>query len=71
MDSNGKFVKSVAMEHSKMYTNDDADKMKIATEVIDACKDIDVSADHCEAAAVYCKCLHDQSVAHGVSDLNF
>lgn len=71
MDSNGKFVKSVAMEHTKTYTDGDADKLKIANEIIDACADIAVPDDHCEATELYGKCFMEQTKAHGIDKFEF
>ncbi|KAM7347923.1 general odorant-binding protein 28a-like isoform 2-T3 [Cochliomyia hominivorax] len=72
MDNNGKFVKDVATSHAEKYTDGDADKMKIAHEIIDACSGIEVSDDHCEAAEQYGKCFKDESIAHGLKEkLNF
>ncbi|XP_061397299.1 general odorant-binding protein 28a-like [Musca vetustissima] len=70
IDANGKFAPSVALKHAEMYTEGADDKMKIAREIIDACAKISVSDDHCEAAEEYCKCLHEQALAHGVEDID-
>lgn len=71
MDNNGKFVKSVAEEHAQIYTDGDADKMKIAHEIIDACAGIPVPDDPCEAAEVYGKCFLEQAKAHGIEKFDF
>nr|AKI29004.1 odorant binding protein 28a [Bactrocera dorsalis] len=71
MDSNGKFVKSVADQHAQDFTDGDADKLKTAREIIDACADIAVPDDHCEATEVYGKCFMDQAKAHGIQKFDF
>ncbi|XP_049311677.1 general odorant-binding protein 28a-like [Bactrocera dorsalis] len=71
MDSNGKFVKSVADQHAQDVTDGDADKLKTAREIIDACADIAVPDDHCEAAEVYGKCFVKQAIAHGFQKFDF
>nr|QKN21094.1 odorant-binding protein [Bactrocera correcta] len=71
MDSNGKFVKSVADQHAQDFTDGDADKLKTAREIIDACADIAVPDDHCEATEVYGKCFMEQAKAHGIQKFDF
>lgn len=68
MDANGKFVKDVAVKHAEMYTEGDADKMKTAHEIIDACAGLTVPGDACEAAEQYGKCFKEQATAHGLTD---
>ncbi|XP_005184493.1 general odorant-binding protein 28a [Musca domestica] len=70
IDANGKFAPAVALKHAQMYTEGAEDKMKIAQEIIDSCAKLSVSDDHCEAAEEYCKCLHEQAMAHGVEDMD-
>lgn len=60
MDSDGKFVKTAALEEVRKISNGDAGKMKIAQNLTNACSDIDVSSDHCEAAADYGHCFREQ-----------
>ncbi|XP_005188784.1 general odorant-binding protein 28a [Musca domestica] len=67
MDENGKFVADVAEKHAAKITNGSADAMKISREIIDACANIEVSSDHCEAAEAYGKCFKDQAAAHGIN----
>ena len=71
MDADGKFVKSVAMEHAKVYSNGDEAKLKMADEIMDACVAIAVPGDHCENAEAYGKCMHEQATAHGIADLKW
>lgn len=68
MDSNGKFVKLVAKTHAEMYTDGAIDEMKLAQDIINACADIDVPSDHCEAAETYGKCFKEQAEIHGIKD---
>ncbi|XP_013101527.2 general odorant-binding protein 28a [Stomoxys calcitrans] len=68
MDSQGKFVSSVALQHAETYSDGAADQMKMAQEIIDACSGIAVPSDHCEAAEEYGKCFMEQAKAHGLSE---
>lgn len=68
MDSNGKLDKAVALEHAEKYTEGDADKMKIAHEIIDACAGISVPDEHCAAAGEYDVCFLKQADAHGITE---
>lgn len=45
MDANGKMVKEPSMKMAEIYTEGDANKMKLAEEIIDVCMAINVSAD--------------------------
>ncbi|XP_017469008.1 PREDICTED: general odorant-binding protein 28a-like [Rhagoletis zephyria] len=71
MDDGGKFVKSVALEHASTFTDGDAEKMKTANEITDACAGIAVPDDHCEAAEIYGKCFMEQAKAHGLDKFEF
>ncbi|XP_061388794.1 general odorant-binding protein 28a-like [Musca vetustissima] len=68
MDENGKFVADVAEKHAAKITDGSAERMKMAREIIDACANIEVSSDHCEAAETYGKCFKDQAAAHGINE---
>lgn len=53
------------MEHVKYITQEDEDKMKIATEIIDRCSIIEVDDnDKCEAAVQYGHCFREEVKAH-------
>ncbi|KAM7347535.1 general odorant-binding protein 28a-like [Cochliomyia hominivorax] len=60
MDSDGKFDKSVALKEAHKLTKGDANKMKLAEDLTNACGDIEVSSDHCKAAADYGECFREQ-----------
>ncbi|XP_059223617.1 general odorant-binding protein 28a [Stomoxys calcitrans] len=68
MNSNGKFVPEVAEKHAAKMTDGSADRLKMAREIINACANIEVSSDHCEAAEQYGKCFKDQADAHGIKE---
>ncbi|XP_058974433.1 general odorant-binding protein 28a-like [Musca domestica] len=68
MNDSGKFVSDVALKHAEKVTNGAADKMKVATEIINACAGIEVSSDHCQAAEDYGKCFKQQANAHGIDE---
>ncbi|XP_067634939.1 general odorant-binding protein 28a-like [Eurosta solidaginis] len=71
MDDSGKFLRSAAVKHAEDYFNNDADKLKVANEILDACVNIAVPADHCEAAEAYGKCFVEQVKAHGIEKFDF
>lgn len=71
MDANGKFVPSVALKHAEMYADGDAEKIKVAKEILDACSGISVSSDHCEAATEYGKCFMEQAKSHGLGEFDY
>lgn len=60
MDSNGKFVPSVALDEARRLTNGSMEKIKIAIALIRACADIQVSVNDCEAAAEYDFCFRQE-----------
>ncbi|XP_037935942.1 general odorant-binding protein 28a [Teleopsis dalmanni] len=66
MNADGKFDKAVGMEHAVKWTNGDAEKMVVATEIADFCEGLAVSSDHCDAAEEYGKCFKEQAKAHGI-----
>ncbi|XP_005188786.1 general odorant-binding protein 28a-like [Musca domestica] len=68
MDASGKFVTDVALKHAEKVTDGAADKMKVASEIINACAGIEVSSDHCQAAEDYGKCFKQQASAHGINE---
>ncbi|XP_061402802.1 general odorant-binding protein 28a-like [Musca vetustissima] len=68
MDGSGKFVTEVALKHAEKVTDGNADKMKVATEIINACANFEVSSDHCQAAEEYGKCFKQQANAHGINE---
>uniref|UniRef100_A0A1A9X5P7 Uncharacterized protein n=1 Tax=Glossina brevipalpis TaxID=37001 RepID=A0A1A9X5P7_9MUSC len=67
LDSNGKLMKSVAVEHAKRFTNSDENKTKTASTIIDTCAAMDVAADICEAANQYSQCFREQADAYGIT----
>ncbi|XP_061397303.1 general odorant-binding protein 28a-like [Musca vetustissima] len=68
MDASGKFATEVALKHAEKVTDGNADKMKVASEIINACANIEVSSDHCQAAEDYGKCFKQQANAHGINE---
>ncbi|XP_061402796.1 general odorant-binding protein 28a-like [Musca vetustissima] len=68
MDASGKFVAEAALKHAEKVTDGNADKMKVASEIINACANIDVSSDPCQAAEDYGKCFKQQANAHGINE---
>lgn len=60
MDSDGKFDKEAALEEARKLTRGDVSKMQLAENLTNACSDIEVSSDHCEAAADYGECFREQ-----------
>ncbi|XP_005190164.1 general odorant-binding protein 28a-like [Musca domestica] len=68
MNDSGKFVADVALKHVEKVTDGAVDKMQVASEIINACADIEVSSDHCQAAEDYGKCFKQQANAHGINE---
>ncbi|XP_061388772.1 general odorant-binding protein 28a-like [Musca vetustissima] len=68
MDASGKFAAEVALKHAEKVTDGNADKMKVASEIINACANIEVSSDHCQAAEEYGKCFKQHANAHGINE---
>ncbi|XP_058974432.1 general odorant-binding protein 28a-like [Musca domestica] len=68
MDDSGKFVADVALKHAEKVTEGAADKMQVASEIINACAGIEVSSDHCQAAEDYGKCFKHEANAHGIDE---
>ncbi|XP_061402800.1 general odorant-binding protein 28a-like, partial [Musca vetustissima] len=68
MDVSGKFATEAALKHAEKVTDGNADKMKVASEIINACANIEVSSDHCQAAEEYGKCFKQQANAHGINE---
>ncbi|XP_061397298.1 general odorant-binding protein 28a-like [Musca vetustissima] len=68
MDASGKFATEVALKHAEKVTDGNADKMKVASEIINACANIEVSSDPCQAAEDYGKCFKQQANAHGINE---
>ncbi|XP_059224336.1 general odorant-binding protein 28a-like [Stomoxys calcitrans] len=66
MDSDGKFVPTVAMLEAQRLTNGNMEKMKIAEDLIHACSNIKVSENDCQAAADYDWCFREQSKLMGL-----
>ncbi|TMW51425.1 hypothetical protein DOY81_003492 [Sarcophaga bullata] len=67
MDSNGKFDRTAAMDEAIKLTHGDPAKMQLAQVLMNACSDIEVPADHCEAAAVYGQCFREQITILGLN----
>ena len=67
MDSNGKFDRMAAMDEAVKLTHGDPAKMQLAQVLMDACSDIEVPTDHCEAAAVYGQCFREQITNLGLN----
>ncbi|XP_061397297.1 general odorant-binding protein 28a-like [Musca vetustissima] len=68
MDTSGKFATEIALKHAEKVTDGNADKMKVASEIINACANIQVSSDHCQAAEDYGKCFKQQANARGIDE---
>lgn len=60
MDSDGKFDKQSALDQARKLTRGNVSKMQLAENLTNACSDIEVSSDHCEAAADYGDCFREQ-----------
>ncbi|XP_055846205.1 general odorant-binding protein 28a-like [Episyrphus balteatus] len=65
----GKLNKENALKMAEMHTEGDAEKMKIAHAVADACEAISIPDDHCEAAEAYKMCILSEAKKHGVNGL--
>ncbi|XP_055912975.1 general odorant-binding protein 28a-like [Eupeodes corollae] len=65
----GKLHKDNALKLVEMHVNGDAEKMKIARAVGDACEGIAVPDDHCEAAELYKMCMVDEAKKHGINEI--
>ncbi|XP_073828654.1 general odorant-binding protein 28a-like [Musca autumnalis] len=68
MDPSGRFVPEVALKHANKMADGSADKIKLASEIINACANIEVSSEHCQAAEDYGKCFMEQAKAHGIDE---
>ncbi|XP_073828458.1 general odorant-binding protein 28a-like isoform X2 [Musca autumnalis] len=68
MDASGKFVSEVALQHAEKVTSGAEDKMKLASEIINACANIEVSSNHCQAAEDYGKCFKQEANARGIDE---
>nr|AID61313.1 odorant binding protein [Calliphora stygia] len=62
----GKMLKDAAVELSKSFVKDE-EKKKLVAGAIEACNDLKVSADHCEAAEEYGQCLKKEFDSKGIS----
>ncbi|XP_037805382.1 general odorant-binding protein 28a-like [Lucilia sericata] len=60
MDSDGKFDKTAALEEARKLTNGDVTRMQLVQSLLNACSEIEVSSDDCEAAAEYGHCFREQ-----------
>ncbi|XP_039960308.1 uncharacterized protein LOC120774650 [Bactrocera tryoni] len=58
MNGDGKFDREKAMEVLEVIANGNEEQHALGVEVLDACADIDVNEDHCEAAEEYRSCMH-------------
>nr|QKN21091.1 odorant-binding protein [Bactrocera correcta] len=58
MNGDGKIDREKSIEILEIIANGNEEQQALGVEVLDACADIDVNEDHCEAAEEYRSCMH-------------
>nr|XP_014090131.2 uncharacterized protein LOC106617458 [Bactrocera oleae] len=65
MNGDGKIDRDKAMEVLTIITSGNEEQHALGVEVLEACADIDVNDDHCEAAEEYRTCMHAKAKENG------
>ncbi|KAL9881428.1 general odorant-binding protein 19d-like [Glossina fuscipes] len=70
MNDDGKLVKEKTLEVAQIMITDD-NKKELAIEVVEACENLSVNEDHCEAAIEYGACLKEHAEEQGLLPPDF
>nr|AYN70632.1 odorant-binding protein 19d1 [Bactrocera minax] len=65
MNGDGKIDRDKAMEILTIIASGNGEQQALGVEVLEACADIDVNEDHCEAAEEYRTCMHAKAKENG------
>uniref|UniRef100_T1H1C2 Uncharacterized protein n=1 Tax=Megaselia scalaris TaxID=36166 RepID=T1H1C2_MEGSC len=71
MDDNGKLNKEGSLHIAKEITKNNEKIMELAGQILDACADLGVSADKCEAAEEYSECMIKKAKDLGLKEMVF
>ncbi|XP_053951178.1 general odorant-binding protein 19d-like [Anastrepha obliqua] len=65
LNDEGKMDKEKALDILEKIHGDDEEQQNLGKEVVEACGDIEVDEDHCEAAEEYRMCIHGKAEENG------